>query len=218
MYLVCFAVIGSLLFTACKTKSPEKELVSDQVGREEPKKPEETAQVEEKLGNQTEKEVKTPEEPEAIEEPKEEEKIEEEVTKEPEAPEEPEEDFVVTDEVFAQTFSDVEALITELNKTIRNQNYEKWLTFLTEEYKNYYSNQEVLRELSKKPTMQKYDIRLTTLKDYFTYVVVPSRSNARLDDLVFEDNNHVKAIMIIDEQRVILYQLVKVDGEWKIGV
>ena len=140
------------------------------------------------------------------------------VSEEPKEEQQQEDDFVVSEEVFAQTFSDVETLINELNKTIRNKNYDKWLTFLTDEYKDYYSSPGVLREISKKPTMQKYDIRLITLKDYFTYVVVPSRSNARLDDLVFEDNNHVKAIMIIDEQRVILYQLVKVDGEWKIGV
>ncbi len=195
MFLVFFAFLGSLFFTACETASPEKvpvsdQPVSDQIDGEEEKKPE-----------KTEEEEEIPKEAEDTEET-----------------EDTEEDFVVTDEVFAQTFSDVEALISELNKTIRNQNYEKWLTFLTEEYKDYYSGPEVLRELSKKPTMQKYDIRLTTLKDYFTYVVVPSRSNARLDDLVFEDNNHVKAIMIIDEQRVILYQLVKIDGEWKIGV
>lgn len=206
LFLVFFTFLGSLFFTACETASPGKEFVSDQpvsdqIDGEEEKKPEKTDPKEPLEETEKTEEEEVPKEAEDTEET-----------------EDTEEDFVVTDEVFAQTFSDVEALITELNKTIRNQNYEKWLTFLTEEYKDYYSGPEVLRELSNKPTMQKYDIRLTTLKDYFTYVVVPSRSNARLDDLVFEDNNHVKAIMIIDERRVILYQLVKIDGEWKIGV
>lgn len=202
IYLLFFIFFGIFFFTGCKTTAPGQKPVSEPAAEE---------MLEEKPKNESKQE---PEEP-----PEEEKEPDGEiVSEEPKEEQQQEDDFVVSEEVFAQTFSDVETLINELNKTIRNKNYDKWLTFLTDEYKDYYSSPGVLREISKKPTMQKYDIRLITLKDYFTYVVVPSRSNARLDDLVFEDNNHVKAIMIIDEQRVILYQLVKVDGEWKIGV
>jgi hypothetical protein len=205
IYLLFFVFFGSLVITGCATTAPGEKPVSEPAVEEVPEeKPKDESKHEPEEPPEEEKE---PDDELVSEEPKEE--VEQ---------EQQEDEFVVSEEVFAQTFSDVEALINELNKTIRNKNYDKWLTFLTEEYKDYYSSPGVLREISKKPTMQKYDIRLTTLKDYFTYVVVPSRSNARLDDLVFEDNNHVKAIMIIDEQRVILYQLVKVDGEWKIGV
>lgn len=209
IYLLFFVFLGSLVITGCATTAPGEKPVSEPAVAEVPEeKPEDEPKQEPEEPPEEEKE---PDDELVSEEPKEE--VEQE-----EKQQEEEDDFVVSEEVFAQTFSDVEALINELNKTIRNKNYDKWLTFLTDEYKDYYSSPGVLREISKKPTMQKYSIRLTTLKDYFTYVVVPSRSNARLDDLVFEDNNHVKAIMIIDEQRVILYQLVKVDGEWKIGV
>jgi hypothetical protein len=205
IYLLFFVFFGSLVITGCATTAPGEKPVSEPAVEEVPEeKPKDESKHEPEEPPEEEKE---PDDELVSEEPKEE--VEQ---------EQQEDEFVVSEEVFAQTFSDVEALINELNKTIRNKNYDKWLTFLTEEYKDYYSSPGVLREISKKPTMQKYDIRLTTLKDYFTYVVVPSRSNARLDDLVFEDNNHVKAIMIFDEQRVILYRLVKVDGEWKIGV
>lgn len=169
--------------------------------------------------------TKEPErEPENIEEPEPQPEVQEEqepepepIAEEPEAEEPSEEEFVVSEEVFTRTFTDIEDLIGRLTRIISAGKYEEWLGYLTKEYKQYYGNQETLKELSQRPILKKYNIRLTSLKDYFEYVVVPSRSDVRLDDLVFEDNNQVKAIMVIEGQRVILYQLEKVDGEWKIG-
>ncbi len=165
---------------------------------------------------QEEPDTEEPEVEEAYIDPEPQPEPEPEPQPEPEAQQE--EEFVVTEEVFTQTFEDVEALIKRLNRIIGSSDFQRWLTYCTEEYIDYYSDTDTLRELSQRPTLQKYNIRLTTLEDYFNYVVVPSRSNARLDDLVFEDNNHVKAIMIIEDQRVILYQLEKVNDEWKIGI
>jgi len=129
-----------------------------------------------------------------------------------------EEAFTVTGEVYERTFQDIEDLISNLNTIIQSQDYETWISFLSEAYIERYSDPEVLNELSRQPLLQKYDIELSSLRDYFTYVVVPSRSNVRLDDLVFEDEHHVKAIMLVNGQRTILYQLVYIDNRWKIGV
>ncbi|MFP4562496.1 MAG: hypothetical protein ACLFRY_04220 [Spirochaetia bacterium] len=149
-----------------------------------------------------------PEQPEEAPEPFPEEEI----------PEEPSEEFEVTEEIYEQTFSDVENLIQDLNKIISSGNYSKWLTYLTEPYKERYSDPAVLAELSRQPTLKKYDIRLRTLEDYFRYVVVPSRSEVRLDEIIFNDEEHVKALMEIDDRQVILYRLRLVDGSWKIGL
>lgn len=127
-----------------------------------------------------------------------------------------EEDFHVSEEVFQQTFNDVEELIKELNKIIKAKDYDTWLTYLTRDYKEKYSDQSVLKEFSEQPTLKKYGVELETLRDYFIYVVSPSRANARLNDLIFIDDTHVKAIMEINDHRVILYLLEKVNGKWKI--
>ncbi len=128
------------------------------------------------------------------------------------------ETFTVAEEVYERTFQDIGVLISNLNTIIQSQDYETWLSYLSEAYIERYSDQEVLKELSRQPLLQKYNIELSNLRDYFTYVVVPSRSNARLDDLVFEDERHVKAIMLVNGQRTILYQLVYIGNRWKIGV
>jgi hypothetical protein len=211
LIVLCFVMFGC-------ASAPEEPAEPDSTAEEQPSEEDsEPEQEEEELAPDPVPEAEQ-EEPQPEEIPVEEIPVEELPVEEPEQEETGEEDFVVSEEVFSRTFNDIEELIKKLNKIIGASNYDSWLEYLTKEYKNYYSDEETLRELSKRPILQKYNIRLTSLKDYFNYVVVPSRSDVRLDDLVFEDNNRVKAIMIIEDQRVILYQLEKVNDEWKIGI
>lgn len=114
-------------------------------------------------------------------------------------------------------FNEIKMVIEKLNKIIRNKEYHIWLTYLTEDYKNKKGNTEYLKELSEKPVIKKQNIVLTSLKDYFFYVVVPSRYNAKVDKIHFIDKTHVKAYMYMNDELIILYYLEKQDDEWKIG-
>jgi hypothetical protein len=127
-------------------------------------------------------------------------------------------DFVVTKDIYAQTFSEVEALISILNEIIKEKNFEEWKKFLTTEYISTTGSPEFLREASQGAVLLKNRIVLKSLKDYFIYVVVPSRSQAMLSDISFLDATHVKAITVIDGTSVILYLLVKVDAHWMVGI
>lgn len=175
-------------------------------------KPSEPEPAEEVVVPQSEPEPVKPEEPEPIPEPEpiivEEEEPEDQVT---------EEEFVVTEDMYEKTFTDIETLIAELNAIIRDEEFETWTTYLSKTYQSSLEDPEELSRISEEPILKKYNIRLHTLKDYFMYVVVPSRSDARLDDIVFVDESRVKAIMIINNRRSILYKLEKIDDKWKIG-
>ena len=211
IFLVIIAFI--VFIFGCQT-SPEP-IIEEQVAEEEPV--EEEPVVEEA----PEEPVEEPEEeppPEPEEEPVTEVEQEEPVEEEPVAEEIQETaEFVVSEEVYTETFEDIRGLIGELNSIIRSENYSVWLGYLTNDYKSHFSSAEVLKENSDQPLLRKYNISLRSLEDYFKYVVVPSRSNARLDDLVFIDNEHVKAIMVVKDRITILYQLELVNGVWKIG-
>jgi hypothetical protein len=193
--------------------------------------PPEEAPAEEPPAQETPAEEAAPEEEpaepaEPAETPEPEEATPEEPAPEPEPePEEPadengettaEGDYEVTEELYNQTFNEVEKTIEELNKIIREQDFEAWRSYLTDAYEDKYSDREELREISNMPILQRNDITLRSLRDYFRWVVVPSRANARLDDLRFITENEVEAIMSINGQQVILYHLKKVDGSWKI--
>jgi len=150
---------------------------------------------------------------------------EEEYTPQEEIIPEPEEDpirdgaestYQVTEEVYNNTFAEIEALITQLNTIIRDRNFRLWRSYLTQQYIDHISNPENLRQFSETPIMRHLGIRLRNLEDFFEFVVVPSRSNARLDELVFQDDTRVTAYMFINNSRSILYQLEKINGNWKI--
>ncbi|TVQ38645.1 MAG: hypothetical protein EA384_08860 [Spirochaetaceae bacterium] len=129
-----------------------------------------------------------------------------------------EEAFEVTEEVFERTFSEVEQTIEELNGIIARRDYQRWLDYLTPEYRRTYSDPQILREISQMPILQRNEIELESLRDYFEWVVGPSRANARLDDLRFLRDDQVEAIMVVRGQPAILYLLRNVAGSWKVDV
>ena len=132
-------------------------------------------------------------------------------------PAEPQE-FVVTEELYQETFEDIESLIAKINSAVIKQDYDSWLKYLTEDYISFWSNVDNLTKVSN--DLQKstgYKIRLRTLKDYFKYVVVNSRIDIKLDKIEFIDENRITAESIINDTPYILYYLEKIDNEWKIG-
>lgn len=128
------------------------------------------------------------------------------------------ESIEVSEEVYTKTFNDIEILINKLNKIIKASNFAQWRMHLNSKYINYYSDPVNLRKISSTPILKKYNITLRTLNDYFIYVVVPSRSDVRLDDISFIDDNNVKAYITIAGENVVLYTLTKHEDSWKIGL
>lgn len=124
----------------------------------------------------------------------------------------------VSQEIFTQAFSQIEALINTLNDIIKREDYDAWTAFLSDDYKNRFAEPDYLLQLSQSAFLQKKDITLKTLKDYFIYVVVPSRANLRLDDLAFLSETEVEAIMVVGNRRVTLYRLIKIGNQWLIGL
>ena len=133
-------------------------------------------------------------------------------------PEPGDQSFVVTEEVYNKTFDEIEEFIRDLDEIIRGRDYQSWLAYLSDEYIQRTSDQEYLQEQSEKPLLKKSNIHLESLRDYFEYVVAPSRSQATIDDIEFIDEKKVKVISSIRGTRGILYLLVREDGNWKIGV
>jgi hypothetical protein len=125
----------------------------------------------------------------------------------------------ISGEEKAATFTDVRSLITTLNSLIQHKDYEAWITHLTQEYIAYYSNPEVLAQISEFPVLKRVGVKLKDLRDYFLYVVYPSRQNDRVDDVEFVGELRIKAITLTPTgDRQILYNLEKIGDTWKIGI
>ena len=132
--------------------------------------------------------------------------------------EEPAEEFVVSEEVYTKTFDEIEKFIRNLNEIIRREDYDTWLTYLSEEYIERTGDPAYLKEQSEQPLLKKSKTSLNSLRDYFKYVVVPSRFQVQLDEIEFVGENQVKAYAMIRNTKALLYLLVRENGMWKIGV
>ena len=122
----------------------------------------------------------------------------------------------VSDAVYKETFTNVEAFIEMLNKIIGDSNFDEWRRHLTRDYIDFYSNLSNLRVVSQEPALKRHNIVLTSLRDYFVYVIAPSRADVRLDSISFIDDNNIRAYMIIDGEPWLLYNLVRFNETWRI--
>lgn len=124
--------------------------------------------------------------------------------------------YVATEEVYKTTFSEVEELVLELNSIISRNQFDSWKAYLSESYIEKYGSDEFLSKLSENPVLQDYGIKLKKLKDYFTYVVVPSRSDVVVDEIQFETEDKIKVFKFNNDNKFIIYTLVRDNNAWLI--
>ncbi|MDR1627061.1 MAG: hypothetical protein LBT33_11035 [Spirochaetia bacterium] len=136
----------------------------------------------------------------------------------------PTEDPVVkiTQEEYDKTFAEVEAVIQELNNTIKAKNIRKWESYLTPQFRDSVMSPKNLAELNETPLLKRNNISISSLREYFEIVVAPSRANVRLDDLKFTDAQRVQAFMTIVNkdnvpEDILIYQLEKIGNAWKVS-
>jgi len=134
--------------------------------------------------------------------------------------------LLVPEEVHASTMEELRAFIEALNAIIRARNYTAWVSYLSESRYAEINSEAFLagitEDLFQRDQRMARDPRrverrvLTNSRDFFYNLVVPSRSNDRLDDISFVAENRVRAYTIERGMRIILYDLQLIDNRWKI--
>jgi hypothetical protein len=129
----------------------------------------------------------------------------------------------ITQEEFNSTKEEMQVLIEEINRVIRAKDYNKWVSYLADDFIWIINSQDYLTEISQTSGgLKSRNIVLKTPEDYFIHVVVPSRENVRvdprLDDIEFLSHNRVKAFTVnARKQRLRLFEFVRVGNNWKIA-
>ena len=134
----------------------------------------------------------------------------------------------VAQDLYDTTMAEVRALIGELNRIIRARNYDVWVGYLANDYFVRINSDEFLEERTEELFRREQIIAanmgrtaqrrvLRNSRDYFDHIVVPSRSNDRVDDIDFLSRTSVRAYTIDSRgNTLILYDLENIDGQWKI--
>lgn len=132
----------------------------------------------------------------------------------------PDENATVTaapDPTSEETYDDVEQLVDRLNRIIADRNYGSWREQLSETYIETFSDPEVLGEFERAAVLRRSGIRLRTLSDFFHHVVVPSRQDARLEELQPDGERTVLALSEVQGRTVVLYRFIWEEQEWKVA-
>lgn len=127
-----------------------------------------------------------------------------------------EEVFEVTEEEYEETFLEVDDFVAVLNNIISKGDFNSWKAYLTDSYVEKYGNNEFLKELSENPVLKDYGVKLKTLRDYFRYVVVPSRSEVKIDEIQFVTEEKIKVYTYTQNTKFVVYQLIRNESGWLI--
>jgi hypothetical protein len=137
----------------------------------------------------------------------------------------------VSREEYDTTIQDIQEMILKLNDIVRAKNFGAWMSALADSSVKKINSREFLEErandLYKKnvsnAAIRGQDVsrvRKITFRnpqDYFEYVVVPSHANDHVDEITFNSQTQITAYTRDEKgQRLILYDLEKIDGQWKI--
>ena len=134
----------------------------------------------------------------------------------------------ISQEVYDLTLAEVKVFVDGLNSLILKKDYESWKVSLSDEFFARISSPEFLANASEAAVLKSKKIVLKTPNDYFLQVVVPSRSNSKVDEIEFTASDRVKVFYLEERvrknegvstsevRRLRLYELIKVDDTWKI--
>ncbi len=203
----------SLLFISCATKPEakkeveQKPVVEEKVVKAEPK--------DEAPKEPVKPEIKEPEVEKPVkEEPKPESKKEELETA-PENEVVAEFDGVsITKKDKEQAKSEIDIVVTELNKVTSRRDYYEWRNYLSAAYIKVYSDKAVLRKVSQGLPGNVKGVQLKNLRDFFTYIFVPSRQQVRCDDISYISPTRVRVIKKVRNKSLIFYNLEKINNKW----
>jgi hypothetical protein len=107
----------------------------------------------------------------------------------------------VSRDVYDITKAEVEQLVEKLNVIIGARDYDAWVSYLEDGYYGKISSPAFLKEVSDSEFMKMQKKTIRTAKEYFLNVVVPSRSNNRVDDISFITENRVRVIQFNQRRR-----------------
>lgn len=120
----------------------------------------------------------------------------------------------VTYKTYVTDKTDIQETIKQLNAVIKNGDFEKWNTMISDESRQYWSSKSNLEAISL--VFRSQGLELRCLEDYFRYYVVRSRSDKTSGKIRYSTPDYIKVFESNAQKDIIFYEFAKEDGEWKV--
>jgi hypothetical protein len=105
-------------------------------------------------------------------------------------------------------------IIERLDKIMKNKDYQNWISYVSPNSIQYWSNTTNLKKASLMLPIK--GIELNSLRDYFYFIFLPSRQGREIDQIKYLTPELVKAVQTIDSRDIVFYHFEKINNEWKI--
>lgn len=123
--------------------------------------------------------------------------------------------FYISPEVFEEDKNQIFKVINDLDRVMKKKDFDSWLTYLTPESAEYWSNRHNLLELSRH-MFSGGDFHINNIREYFELFFIPARRGRLVDEIRYVTPDYVKVVQYKNKTDVIYYFFEKQDGEWKL--
>lgn len=118
----------------------------------------------------------------------------------------------VSKATFTEDKAEIMSIINQLEQVLQKYDYTTWKTFIDQESIAYWSSPKNLSKASGKLPVK--GLKMTSLKDYFTHVFVPSRRGRKVDEIRYTSETDVKAVQVNNDTDIIYYYFNKINNKW----
>ncbi len=117
-------------------------------------------------------------------------------------------------DIWAEDKKAITHIISELDTVMAERNYDVWLNYLDQESINYWSKKNNLQKAASRHPIK--GIKFNSLRDYFMMVFIPSRTGLMIEEIRYDSENQIRAVVVKEEGDTTYYNFQKVNGKWKV--
>lgn len=121
-------------------------------------------------------------------------------------------DIVVDHDTYTHDKEAIMHIIADLAVVMDTMDYNRWLTYIDNASKTYWSRRSNLQRAEKKLPVK--GLKLQNLQDYFKHVFVPARKGREVTEIRYVSDTYVKAVQVEEDRDIVFYYFNKIDGKW----
>lgn len=119
----------------------------------------------------------------------------------------------ISPEVFEEDKNEIFQVINALDQIMKKKDFNGWISYLTPESYEYWSNRHNLLELSRH-LFSSDDFHINNIREYFEMFFIPARKGRLVDEIRYVTPTYVKVVQYKNKTDIIYYFFEKQNDTW----